>query len=185
LICTILVGFGDSTCTTDGALAAQATAAATLAVAPDLVGVRNGTVEVPILLHTNGNRVAAVSFALGFDASQLSFDATDADGNGVPDAVTFETPSGMASMVNYNTDVGRLEVTLYGMMIPMPTLTDGAIATVRLRVNEATTVTDAPLDLMLSSLGSDQGQSVPVQASGGSVQIVQQNRTLYLPLLYR
>jgi hypothetical protein len=185
LTCTILVFFGNSACTISGVLAAQTTTEATLAVAPDLAGVRNSTVAVPILLRTNGNRVAAASFALDFDESQLTFDTTDADGNGVLDAVTFELPSGMVPLVTYNEEAGRLEVTVYAIMMPMPTLADGPVATVSFQVNEATTAADTPLDLVLGSLGNDQGQSVPVQTNGGSVAIVQQNRAVYLPLLYR
>jgi hypothetical protein len=158
---------------------------ARLTVAPDLTGVPNSTVEVPILLQTNGNRVAAASFALGFNENQLGFDATDADGNGVPDAVTVNTPSGMVSMVTYNEDASRLEITVYAVMMPMPTLADGPVATITFWVNEATTAAEVPLDLVLGSLGSDQGQDVPVQMSSSSVQIVQQNQTFYLPLVRR
>jgi hypothetical protein len=185
LTCTILVFFGNSACTTSGVAAAAVMSEARLTVAPDLTGVPNSTVEVPILLQTNGNRVAAASFALGFNENQLGFDATDADGNGVPDAVTVNTPSGMVSMVTYNEDASRLEITVYAVMMPMPTLADGPVATITFWVNEATTAAEVPLDLVLGSLGSDQGQDVPVQMSSSSVQIVQQNQTFYLPLVRR
>jgi hypothetical protein len=187
LICTVLVSFGKTACTLGGfadIMAAQTPVEAALAVASGLEGLRNSPVEAPILLETNGHRVSAASFALSFDKSQLTFDATDADENGVPDAVSIETPPGMVAMVNYDEEASRLEVTVYGVMMPLPMLSDGVLATISFQVNEAA-ITEAPLNLVLGSLGNDQGQSVPVRLDSGSVMIAQQSHRFYLPMLYR
>ncbi|CAN5597847.1 hypothetical protein BH10CHL1_BH10CHL1_29800 [soil metagenome] len=184
LTCAVLVSFGNTTCTTPSAQAASTLADAQLTVDQNLVGVRNSTVNVPVRLTTNGQSVAAASFALSFDKDQLAFDATDADHNGLPDAVTFNTPQGMVTVANYNEAAGRLELTVYAVTIPMPTLSDGLVANVALKVNAQTNMAETPVTLVQSSLGSDQGQAVPVQVNDGSVRIAQ-NYNLFLPVLRR
>ena len=150
----------------------------------NLIGVPSSTVNVPVQLTTNGQNVAAASFALSFDKDQLAFDATDADQNGLPDAVTFNTPQGMVTVANYNEAAGRLELTVYAVTVPMPTLADGLVANVTLQVNEDATLAATPVTLLQSSLGSDQGQAVPVAVSDGSVQIAQA-RLFFLPMISR
>lgn len=185
LTCTVLVAFGDETCTTPTVMAAGTTTVAKLAIGQELVGAHNGSVNVPIFLETNGHIVAAASFAMSFDESQLTFDATDADGDGVPDAVTFHTPPGMVKMVNYNRSAGRLEFALYAVTVPMPTLADGPLATVTVQVNGQASADEIPIDLLRGSLGNDEGRSVPVEVSSGSVQLAQLNWRLFLPMLQR
>lgn len=180
----VLVSFGNSVCTTSPALAASAWAAAELAVGQNLIGVPSSTVNVPVHLTTNGHNVAAASFALSFDKDQLALDATDADQNGLPDAVTFHTPPGMVTVANYNEAASRLELTVYAVTVPMPTLADGLVANVTLQVNEQATVASTPITLGQSSLGSDQGQAVPVAVSDSAVQIAPA-RFLFLPLVNR
>lgn len=183
LVCTVLVAFGDDSCTTPGVMAAGTTAVATLAVGQELVGAPNGVVNVPIFLATNGNHIAAASFALSLDENALAFDPTDADGDGMPDAVTFHTPPGMVKMVNYNRAAGQLEVALSAVMLPMPTMADGPLATVTVRVAEQASADEIPLDLNQASLGNDQGRSVPVEVNGGSVKLSQLNLRFFLPLV--
>jgi len=185
LTCAVLVSFGNSVCTSSTpVLAASTLADAELAVGQNLIGVRSSTVNVPVRLTTNGQNVAAASFALSFDKDQLAFDTTDADQNGLPDAVTFNTPQGMVTVANYNADAHRLELTIYAVTMPMPKLADGLVANVTLQVNEQATLAATPVTLVQSSLGSDQGQAVPVAVSDGSVQIAQA-RFLFLPMISR
>ncbi|MCX6046410.1 MAG: cadherin domain-containing protein [Chloroflexi bacterium] len=184
LTCAVLVSFGSTACTIPSVQAANTLADAELTVGQNLVGVRNSTVNVPVRLTTNGQSVAAASFALSFDKDQLAFDATDADQNGLPDAVTFNTPRGMVTVANYNEAAGRLELTVYAVTLPMPMLTDGLVANVALKVNAQTNMAETPITLVQSSLGSDQGQAVPVQMNDGSVQIAQ-NYSLFLPIMLR
>lgn len=184
LTCTVLISFGDSNCTLLTAQAASTLADADLAVGQNLVGVRNHTVNVPIRLTTNDHRVSAASFALNFDQNQLVFDATDADQNGLPDAITFSTPPGMVTVANYNEAANRLELTVYAVSVPMATLSDGLVANVTFTVNSEMTVDEAPIILVNSSLGSDQGQAVPVEVHSASVRVAQFFR-FFLPFLSR
>ncbi len=185
LTCAILVIFGNTVCTTSiFVLAASTLADAELAVGQNLVGVPSSTVNVSVRLTTNGQNVAAASFALSFDQDQLTFDATDADQNGLPDAVTFNTPQGMVTTANYDATVHRLEIAVYAVTMPMPTLGDGLVANVTLQVNEQAGLVATPITLVKSSLGSDQGQAVPVRVNDGAVQIVPA-RLLFLPMVNR
>jgi hypothetical protein len=144
---------------------------------------------VPIQLNTAGNAVAAATFALDFDPAHLTFDATDADENGLPDAVAFDLPAGMTPAVHYNVEQSRVEVVVYSMNLPLPLLDDGAIATVTLQVSDAITVSETSLSLDRTSLGDDQGRTVPLAANGDVITIDETSPaamlTLYLPLIDR
>lgn len=166
-------------------LASSATVA-NLAIANGLSAAPGMTVNVPVMLSTAGNAVAAAAFAVDFDAESLSFDATDADGDSLPDAVSLTVPSGAMAIASYNAAESRVEIVVTGMTMPLPLLSDGAIATVTLTVNEGVSVNETAVTLTESSLGGDQGQSVPLEVIDGSIQITTQpaNRVL-LPLINR
>ncbi|MFN8440013.1 MAG: Ig-like domain-containing protein [Caldilineaceae bacterium] len=166
LSCAVLVSFGNTTCTTSPALAANDSANAKLAIDQNLVGVLDSTVNVPIRLTTNEQHVAAANFALSFDKEQLTFDPTDADQNGLPgEVVNFNTPAGMVTTAHYNAAANRLELTIYAVTMPMPTLSDGMVAEVT--ESQPRGLTETPLTLLQSSLGSDQS----INVTGDSRQI--------------
>lgn len=170
-------------------VAASTTNTASLAVSSGLTAAPGATVDVPILLTSAGNHVSAAAFAVDFDASALSFDATDADGNGLPDAVNLNIPSGLFTMVNYNATESRIEILVTGMTLPFPQLADGTLATVKLTVNADATGSETAIQLSNSSLGNDEGMPVPLEVADGTVQIdvagqSQLNR-LYLPTIQK
>lgn len=182
LTCAVLVTFGDSTCTTATVAAAAASQSAALTIDADLHGVGGRTVDVPVRLRTNGHSIAAASFAIDFDDDQLSWDDTDADGKGIPDAVRFTTPPGFVTTAHYNAAASRLEVAVYAVMVPMPTLDGGVLATFTFGVHDSGT-SATPIALVQSSLGNDRGQAVPVEIQDGAVQILHAQQSLFLPLL--
>ena len=181
--CTVLVFFGNTSCTQGSIVAASASATATLAIEGAMTAAPGTTVSVPIKLDSNGNAVAAAGFALDFDASQFSFDTTDANGDGTPDAVTFHTPASMTTYASYNAAESRVEVAVYGISIPLPTLNDGLIATIELQVSESATGNTVDLDLTNGSMGNTAGQDVAVEAIGSSVTINQVLKSIFLPSL--
>jgi hypothetical protein len=91
---------------------------------------------------------------------------------------------GYAKTPNYNEAANRLELTVYAVSVPLATLSDGLVASVAFTVNAETTVAETHLILVNSSLGSDQGQAVPVAVHGASVRVAQTFRS-FLPLLSR
>ena len=90
IICTVLIFF-DQGC--EGAQAASVEGTAGLQVADNLSAAPGQTVAVPLLLETGGANAAALTFALEYDAESLSFDASDDDGDGVPDAIVVAIPA--------------------------------------------------------------------------------------------
>lgn len=170
-------------------VAASSTTTASLAVSGDLAAAPGTTIAVPILLTGAGNHVSAAAFAVDFDASVLAFDATDADGDGLPDAVSLNIPSGLFTMVNYNATESRIEILVTGMTLPFPQLADGTLATVKLTVNADAAGSETAIQLSNSSLGNDEGMPVPLEVVDGAVQIdvagqSQLNR-LYLPTIQK
>ena len=177
IICTVLIFFGNNSCTM--AVAAAAVAQPASLIAPtDLSGAAGSTVAVPVTLESAGNSVAAATFVLTFDSAAASFDPTDSDGNGIPDAVTLNVPASMAATVIYDADASRIQVAVYGTTLPMPVLSDGVLATIELQVTAGT----SDLTLTQASLGSDAGQSIPVVVDSDTVPTTG-NGALFLPLL--
>lgn len=170
-------------------VAASDATTASLAVSSDLSAAPGATIDVPILLTSAGNHVSAAAFAVDFDASALNFDATDADGDGLPDAVSLNIPSGLFTMVNYNATESRIEILVTGMTLPFPQLADGTLATVKLTVNADAVASETAIQIASGSLGNDEGMPVPLEVTDGAVQISvagqsQLNR-LYLPTIQK
>ncbi len=165
VVCTVLVVFGNSACTGDSLVAAAEQAAAAqpslLTVAP----VANGSsIEVPVMLDGKGTAVAAAAFTLTYDPAQATFDSSDADGDGIPDAVVFTTAAGLKRSVSVDAASGRIKIAVYGLSLPLPTIDNGPLATVHLQP-----LGDQPLaglSLVDAALGSDAGRNTPVEVAG-------------------
>lgn len=188
IICTVRVFFGDSSCTQPVVTAAGSHAAATLAAPQQQAAQPGSTTAVAIALTTAGNEVAAAAFALHLDPQVVSLDPTDSDGDGVPDAVMVNAPAGMSRSVTWNEAAQRLEVALFGVAFPLPTLADGALVTVTLAVDAAAPAGSSPLTLEQVSLGDANGQDITVIAGDGSLAIAGAAPTssrLFLPLVTR
>lgn len=184
LACTAQKIFNNAyVCPLPSLAAASTVANASLVVDSGLRAAPGTKVQVPVRLDTGGNAVAAAAFAVNFDAANLSFDATDSDGDGVPDAVSLNAPSNTFTMANYNADASRVEIVIAGLSDPMPLLADGAIATVTLTVKDNASTSESAVTLSESSLSDAQALAVPVDVSGGSIQIGQAVYRLLLPVI--
>lgn len=184
LSCTAQKIFNNAyVCPLPSLVAASSVANASLVVDSGLHAAPGTKVQVPVRLDTGGNAVAAAAFAVNFDATNLSFDATDRDGDGLPDAVSLNAPSNTFTMANYNAEASRVEIVIAGLSDPMPLLADGAIATVTLTVKEDASVSESAVTLSESSLSDAQALAVPVEVSGGSIQIGQAAYRLLLPVI--
>lgn len=184
LSCTAQKIFNNAyVCPLPGLAAASSMVNASLVVDSGLRAAPGTKVQVPVRLETGGNAVAAAAFAVNFDAANLSFDATDSDGDGLPDAVSLNAPSNTFTMANYNAEASRVEIVIAGLSEPMPLLADGAIATVTLTVKDDASASESAVTLTESSLSDGQAQAVPVEVSGGSIQIGQAAYRLLLPVI--
>jgi len=135
--------------------------AAQIAAPASVVAAPGSTVAAPIILTANGHAIAAAAFTMQIDPA-LVFDTTDADADGVPDAVSFNTPAGFFKMVLYDAPTRRLQVLVAGLVMPLPVLPDGAFATVHLQGAASATGGAAPINLNDVSLGSVEGNEVEV-----------------------
>jgi hypothetical protein len=176
VVCTVLVVFGNSSCAGPTLLAATAAAEpATLAAAPARDG---STIAVPVTLAANGSRVAGAAFTLTYDPQTAAFDSADADGDGLPDAVVFATGSELKRSVSVDAAAGTIKIAVYGLSLPLPTVADGLLATVRLQA-----LGDQPpagINLIDAALGNDTGGNTPVDID---VEGAGANRSLYLPVI--
>lgn len=161
IICSVLIFFGH-TCGT-GVQAAGVDQSATLSVAAVANG---GQTSIPVTLQSGGHAVAAVAFAL--ELGNSAFDPTDANGDGIPDAVTLNVPAGVTKSVIWNAAAKRLEVVLYGASLPLPTLADGLLATVTISGGATPTLSQ----VSLSDADGNDLLAAPV-------------RGLFLPLIVR
>jgi hypothetical protein len=177
VVCTVLVVFGNSSCTGGTLMAAAAVEPAALTIAP---AVNGQAVEVPITLDGKGGTIAGAAFTLTYNPQQAALDMADADGDGLPDAVVFATGSSLKRSVSVDAAAGTIKIAVYGLSLPLPAIADGLVATVRLQA-----VGDAPLSglsLADAALGNSTGSNTPVEVEVGGVGAL---RSLYLPALSR
>ncbi|MEZ4683842.1 MAG: Ig-like domain-containing protein [Caldilineaceae bacterium] len=151
-------------------LAAGTVAAASLTVDSSIAAQPGATVTIPVRLSTGGNAVAAAAFAVDFDGAALAFNSADVDGNGLPDSVQLHVPDGLITSAQYNAAESRIEIIITSLP-PFTLLTDGDLATVTLTVNADASSGTTAVTLTNSSLGNDEGQSVPLEIHDGSVAV--------------
>lgn len=184
IICAKLTFFGHG-CNT--AQAAPVTATAHLAVA-DAQATPGISTTLTVTLSTGGNAIAAATFALNLEPAKLHFRDTDTDEDGVPDAITLHVPPSMSKTVIWNTDLHRLEVAVFGTSLPLPTLSDGVLATVQVQVITEATAGATPLALTLVSLSDPDGNDLPVTQANGTFTVqprIIPPTDIFLPLVVR
>lgn len=134
---------------------------------------------MPIQFTGNGNNISSLIFSVDFDQTCLQFDPTDADGDDVPDAVTFSVPAAFSAsvMFNANNTAGELGFLIYDPFLPLAALPNGTLASVQLRAI-CQPATGVPIVARVgfaseppASFGTTTGASVPGVTSDGSVAI--------------
>jgi hypothetical protein len=175
VVCTVLVVFGNSSCTGGSLMAAAAVEPATLNIVPTVDG---SAISVPVTLDAKGGAIAGAAFTLTYDPQRAALDPTDADGDGLPDAVVFAIDSSLKRSVSVDAEAGTIKIAVYGLSLPLPTLADGVVATVRLQAlgDEAL----KGINLADAALGNNAGGNTPVEVEVGGVSA---QRSLYLPVI--
>lgn len=125
--CTVLIiwGGGSAACTGVTESTAKLTTMMTAAsaeqvevVLPDQVqALKDGKVNIPIRFNPAESSVNSLIFSVDFDESWLAFNQSDANSDGIPDAVTFFLPDGFVGAVSYDpkdTD-GELDIAVYNI----------------------------------------------------------------------
>lgn len=166
-----VVGSGDIGCAARqyfGLACGTAVAAASIAppvvAAPAAIAANPGAnVTLPVSLQSQGNGVASLALAVKVDTAQFALDPTDADEDGIPDAVTLNAPTGMLRMAFYDPAAGEIQIVLAGMVMPLPVLEDGIVANIQLVGKPGATGSAAAVALENVSLGDTEGGALPVQ----------------------
>lgn len=189
IVCTILLGFHDPDAChpVTGQEGTQPTTAQ-LALGNNAAAMVGQPFPIPVFLMTNRHAVAAAAFVLHFDPNRFTLDPTDRNGDQLADAVTFALPP-LASQpfITMTQTAETLSIFLTDIAATPATFSDGALLTVTLTVKplDSTPVmsTLGFATLTPPSLGSQSGQSLPVQVIGSTVQIAPAPQHLYLPLI--
>lgn len=148
-------------------------------VIPEGVGAVVGSpVAVPVRLNKNGLDITAVAFSVDFDGACLSFDPTDADLDGLADAIDFLVAPTFSTdvFVDLSDTDGELDVVIFDFP-PDQTLPDGDLLTITFE-----TFCQPPMGSSIvapvifstdpaPSFGNSLGQDIPGSSIGGSVEI--------------
>lgn len=182
--CTALLIFGRS-CASSASTSLPAAQHPRLALPASLQPDEAGNLSVPVRLHSNQHRISSLFFTLAYDASRLSFDPTDSNSDGIPDAVTFLVPDAFDTAVMTGTEqANRLDILIVDTTPPLASVEDGTIVTLTLRDVSGRGETDSiPTDAVRMlpeqdfASGNTQGQRVVVRSV--------REQTIYLPLVQR
>lgn len=150
-----------------------------LFVREEIVGVTGESVVVPVEFGGSGLDISAVAWSTDYDETCLDFDPTDADLDGIPDAIEFVTSAEFVPtvFVDLADDDGELDIILADIGLPLATLPDGVLANITFTVvcDPGNGSVLAPVGFSndpAASFGNNQGQDVPGTSTDGSVLIV-------------
>ena len=194
LSCTVLIiwGGGSAACTgtvaTSSLLSSQTIDKVSLTV-PDLYPATSGQhVSLPISLDPNGMDVSSAVFSIDFDQSWLTFDGTDSNQDGLPDAIHFNLPQGFVASASYEAQDkdGEIDVVIYYPGLVQASLPAGNIMTVSLETGSPQGNFVAEVKSSLdpqASFGSPTGMSLPGTLVDGSIWIFNPSiNRIFLPI---
>jgi hypothetical protein len=153
---------------------------ATLATPSRIAAQPGGTVTVPVRFTPGGFDIAFTAFSIDYDEACLTFDPTDANADGVPDAITFNLPAGYGKSVQYNagdTD-GEIDISVFDPAPPFTLLPLGEPARITFHVKPtcggsalSTLVRVGFSSAPAVSFGDVTGHSVPGISLDGSLEV--------------
>ena len=151
---------------------------ATLATPSRIPADPGGTVTVPVRFTPGGLAITAVAFAIDYDRTCLTFDSTDADEDGIPEAITFTTSAAFTKSVTVATG-GNIGIVVFDASLPFALLPLSEIARITFQVKPTCSAsavsTLAPVRFSSTpaviSFGNTSGQSSPGITLDGSVQV--------------
>ncbi|MFM7173921.1 MAG: right-handed parallel beta-helix repeat-containing protein, partial [Caldilinea sp.] len=176
IVCTVR-RINNLTCT---AVASAGMAEASVSVASTVLSEQ--TVQAALSLNAGG-AAAAAFFVLAIDPA-YSFDATDHDGNGLPDALQLAIPADYQAVAVYDADARLLQLMVASLNVSAAPLNDGTLGTITLTHAGATA---EPISIQEVSVGGVNGESLPVQGLVVETPVEGQpelNNRLYLPTVH-
>jgi hypothetical protein len=143
------------------------------------------SVALPVSLDSGEAEVSSIVFTIDYDEARLAFDPTDADGDGVPDALRLTTTDGfdLSSTVDVSKTDGEIAISLGDLTLPLAALPDGEVISLTFD-HVGQTGGEAEVRVADVSFGTPQGSSIAGGSTSGSVRPAN-SFTLYLPLIQR
>ncbi len=175
IVCTVHESFGTNQCAPSTAHINPASAAG-LAVAAASAEA-GAMVNVPVSFDAQGAQIGALVFTLKLDPAKVAFDATDADGDGNPDAIHFNLAAGQTAVALHDAAAGKINVAVFSVTSPMQPV-NGNVASVSLM---SLTGGDAGLVIDSASASTVDGVAVTVNGTTGFLP----DRFIYLPMLIK
>jgi hypothetical protein len=107
-----------------------------LSIPSNLPASTGATVSVPVLFSGNSASIDTTTFSIDFDETCLSFNGTDSDSDGIPDAITFSVAGDFVTSATYNggDKDGEIDVAIHDQVAPRTPIADGTIMTIDLKV---------------------------------------------------
>jgi hypothetical protein len=143
-------------------------------VIPDGVSLSSdSTVRLPVNFSANGSQISSLVFSVDYDENWFTFDPTDSDQDGIPDAISLNLPLGITPWFSFDTadSDGELDFLIADFSSPLSALPDGELLDITLQVAD-----NLPEEVHVNfssepaaSYGSTSGQNVPGRSDGGSV----------------
>lgn len=157
------------------ALYATAASAPTLTVATN-EALPQQMVTIPVTYQAAGESIGSVVFSLDIDATLLSFDSSDNNNDGIPDAITIKTPPAFAASVSYDASDadGEIDFALFNFASPPQALPDVEIAEITFTTGAVSGCQLAAVGFSADpppSFGSTTGDSITGTAVPGGVNI--------------
>ena len=168
LSCKVLIIFGQGPCT--GGRGSEPARSDTPSLGMPAVPAAGGTATLPVFFDAAGHDINSLMFAIEYDSAHLGFDASDADGDGIPDAITLSAGASTAALLVSGDQAGRIDIGLLNLFGSIGA--SGTIATITFEV-----LGDSPpaaIEVQFSdepeaSFGSQQGQSIAGETVDGAV----------------
>jgi hypothetical protein len=143
----------------------------TLAI-PTIVVERSQTaVRVPVTFSAASTHITSLLFSLDYDPTVLHFDPTDADGDGLPEAIQFTLPPEFTPIITFAADDGdgEIDVAIFDAAPPFTALPDASLFYVTFTVQAPLATEVAFSAAPAPSFGDLFGQRVLGQGQTGAV----------------
>jgi hypothetical protein len=179
ILCTVNVVFGDNACTTPSSARALHSPLPASLMVSSAAGDAN-TVAVTLNLASD-NRAAGAAFRLTYDPAQMMIDPTDANQDGIPDAIVLSGPADYLKLAQISFLNDQVDVALVDTTAPLSAIGDGVLATVHFtKIGDG----DPKLTLTNVSIGDGAATTLPVVVEYGQG-LAQAVQRLFLPAVTR
>lgn len=189
--CTVLLIFnGPGACESGRSLGLVTVSNAQTILPKREISTTDDSITIPINLTANDHQISSLTASVDYDEELLTFDPTDSNNDGIPDAITLNLqPSFQASVMFDPTDRdGEIDFFIGDLFTPLDSLSDGNLATITFEINSPNTSVDGAVNYSnhpAPTIGDSSGQDIPLLITPGSLDLTASSaeETLFLPII--